>query len=89
MRAALLLTLLAGCAVPPEAPPSRAALIEGPWPRIVPVPDLSAASGRRLDAAEEAALLDRAARLRGRAAALAGPVIGADERARLSRPALR
>ncbi len=56
MRAALLLTLLAGCAVPPEAPSARVALLEGPWPRILPVADLSAAPVPRLDAASEAAL---------------------------------
>ena len=86
MRPAAMLLLLAACAAPPETPPVTAAASAGPWPRILPVEALGPGTALRLEGADRAALLRRAATLRARAAALRGPVVGADDRARLVRP---
>ena len=79
-----LLGLLAACAPPADAPDlSRRAAAAGPYPRLLPLEQLLAAPPARITPEGDAAAEARAAALRARAAALSGPVLSGDDRARI------
>jgi len=81
----LLLVLAGACAAPEPVPaPGFAARGGGDFPRLLPLETFDLPAGMPpAQTARENGLEDRAARLRARAASLAGPVLSAAERRRL------
>lgn len=95
MRRSILLFVLcaalAACVNSPDLPPADRQA-RGDAPRLVPISGLLAQAGPPSDAVAlrlSATPQTRAANLRARAAALRGPVIGQDDRARLLGSATR
>jgi hypothetical protein len=85
MRALLLLPLLAACAeIPAVAARIPEAEVAAAPPPLLPITDLLAAADAQGGAAPDAGLAAEVAALQARAAALRGPVLSEEDRARLA-----